>query len=142
MMGEFQHSLDEKARLTIPARFRDELGPRFVLTKGLDHCLFAYPQAEWANVEARLKALPLANAAARQFVRLFFSGAAECEVDRQGRVLIPQGLRDHARIERDVVIIGVGTRAEIWARAEWEAYSERAAGSYAEVAEQIAGLGI
>lgn len=141
-MGEYLHSIDEKGRLTIPARFREELGERFMVTKGLDHCLFVYPMSEWKAVEAKLKALPLTNTAARQFVRLLFSGAAECEPDRQGRVLLPPTLREHARIDRDVVVIGVGTRAEVWAKAEWDRYSQEAGSAFEEIAEKITDLGI
>lgn len=142
MTGEYSHHVDEKGRLTIPARFREELGERFVVTKGLDHCLFVYPIPEWSAVEAKLRALPLTSTAARQFVRLLFSGAAECEPDKQGRVHLPPNLREHARIERDVVVIGVGTRAEVWARAEWERYSAEAAAAFEETAEKITDLGM
>lgn len=141
-MGEYLHNIDEKGRLTIPARFREELGERFMVTRGLDHCLFVYPMSEWKAVEAKLKALPLTNTAARQFVRLLFSGAAECEPDKQGRVLLPPPLREYARIERDVVVIGVGTRAEVWSRSDWDRYSQEAGASFEEIAEKITDLGI
>src|SRR5690606_39701742 len=95
-LGEFQHALDDKGRLTIPAKFREGLGPRFIVTRGLDHCLFVYPPAEWLVLGARLKSLPLTKADARAFVRFLFSGACECEPDRQGRIMLPPGLRQYA----------------------------------------------
>ncbi|BDG60765.1 division/cell wall cluster transcriptional repressor MraZ [Caldinitratiruptor microaerophilus] len=136
-MGEYQHTIDAKGRLIIPARFREELGERFVATRGLDNCLFVFPMAEWQSLEARLRELPFTRADARAFVRFFFSGAAELEVDAQGRVLIPENLRSYARLERDVVIIGVSSRVEIWSRSEWEAYQAKADQSYEELAEKI-----
>ncbi|MCL6635854.1 MAG: division/cell wall cluster transcriptional repressor MraZ [Peptococcaceae bacterium] len=136
-MGEYQHNIDAKGRLFIPARFREGLGDRFVLTKGLDGCLFAYPRREWEALEQKLKSLPFTRSDARAFVRFFFSGAAECEADRQGRVLIPGNLREYARLAKDVVIIGVSSRVEIWAREQWEQYSARAAAAYEEIAEKI-----
>ncbi|OPZ71261.1 MAG: cell division protein MraZ [Firmicutes bacterium ADurb.Bin456] len=139
-MGEHQHNIDTKGRLFIPARFRQGLGDLFVLTKGLDGCLFAYPRPEWAAMEQKLKSLPITKSDARAFVRFFFSGAAECEVDKQGRILIPGNLRTHARLEKEVVIIGVSTRVEIWARDLWEQYSARATTAYEEIAENLAGL--
>ena len=141
-MGEYQHSVDEKGRLIVPAKFRDTLGEKFVVTKGLDNCLFVYPQAEWSNLEAKLKALPLTSANARAFARFMFSGATEVEVDKQGRINLPQNLRDHAKLDRDVLVIGVNTRAEIWAVEEWKAYQDKAGESYEEIAEKIVDLGI
>lgn len=141
-MGEYQHSLDDKGRLIIPAKFRESLGPSFVATRGLDHCLFLYPQAEWQSLEAKLKTLPLTNANARAFVRFFFSGAGECDLDKQGRILLPPNLREYARMERDVVVIGVSNRVEVWAKSEWETYSSEADESFESIAEQIVDLGI
>ena len=139
-MGEYHHSIDLKGRLFIPARFRQGLGDLFVLTKGLDGCLFAYPRAEWAALEQKLKSLPFTKSDARAFVRFFFSGACECEVDKQGRILIPGNLRAYAHLEKEVVIIGVSSRVEIWARDMWEQYSARAASTYEEIAEKILDL--
>ncbi len=141
-MGEFHHSIDEKGRLIVPSRFREALGERFVITKGLENCLFGYPMDEWRGVEAKLAALPFTNADARAFVRFFLSGATECEVDRQGRILVPANLRDYARLEKDVVIIGVGTRLEVWSREGWERYSLDTQMDTAGLAEKIANLGI
>ncbi|MCG0274732.1 MAG: division/cell wall cluster transcriptional repressor MraZ [Thermosediminibacteraceae bacterium] len=141
-MGQFQHSLDSKGRLIIPSKFRELLGETFILTKGLDRCLFVYPKDEWILLEQKLKALPLTKKDARAFIRLFFSGASEVEMDKQGRILIPPMLREYARIEKDVVIIGVSNRAEIWSKEEWEIYSKEAEGSYEEIAENMVELGI
>lgn len=135
--GEYQHSLDEKGRLSMPAKFREVLGERFMVTKGLDSCLFVYPQSEWRILEDKLKNLPFTNKDARAFARLFFAGASECEVDRQGRILIIGNLRDYASLAKDVVIIGVGTRIEIWSKEAWEGYSQNTQSNYEELAEKI-----
>ncbi|MBE3590308.1 MAG: division/cell wall cluster transcriptional repressor MraZ [Firmicutes bacterium] len=139
-MGEYRHTLDEKGRLIMPARFREGLGETFVVTKGLDACLFAYPMAEWQALERKLRALPFTQANARAFVRFFFSGAIECQLDKQGRALIPPHLREYAKLEREAVVIGVASRVEIWSQAEWERYTDRAAADYAAIAEQLAGF--
>ena len=136
-IGEFMHALDAKGRLFIPARFREGLGERFIVTKGLDRCLFGFPLAEWGKLEKRLYRLPFAKADARAFARLFFSGAAELEVDKQGRVLIPANLREYAGLVKDVVILGVSTRVEFWAQEEWERYSAQTQAAYEEIAEKI-----
>lgn len=140
-MGQFQHALDPKGRLIIPARFRELLGDTFILTKGLDRCLFVYPKEEWAVLEQKLKSLPFTQKDARAFIRFFFSGAVEIEMDKQGRILIPPQLREYAGIDRDIIIIGVSNRAEIWSLTEWEAYSQQASASYEEIAEKL-NLGI
>jgi MraZ protein len=136
-MSEYQHNIDAKGRLFIPARFREGLGDSFIITKGLDGCLFVYTRDEWSALEQKLKSLPFTRGDARAFLRFFFSGAAICEVDKQGRALIPANLREYARLEKDVVIIGVSTRVEIWAKEHWEQYSARAAASYEEIAEKL-----
>ncbi|MEW6771370.1 MAG: division/cell wall cluster transcriptional repressor MraZ [Bacillota bacterium] len=136
-IGEFTHALDAKNRLFIPARFREGLGERFIVTKGLDRCLFGFPLAEWGKLEKRLYRLPFARADARAFARLFFSGAAELEVDKQGRVLLPANLREYAGLVKDVVILGVSTRVEFWAQEEWECYSAQTQAAYEEIAEKI-----
>jgi MraZ protein len=136
-IGAFQHTLDPKGRLFIPARFREGLGPSFVATKGLDRCLFLYANSEWEQLEQKLRKLPFARAEARAFARLFFSGAAVLEADKQGRVLLPAHLRDYARLEREVMVIGVSSRVEVWARAEWERYSGEAGEAYEEIAAKL-----
>jgi len=136
-MGEFRHSLDEKGRLIVPAKFREGLGDSFVVTRGLDHCLFVYPLQEWHHLEQKLKQLPLTRGDARAFMRLFFSGAVDVDVDKQGRILIPQNLREYARMDRDVVIIGVSNRVEVWSEKQWEEYSDEATGSFEQLAEKL-----
>lgn len=136
-MGEYQHSIDAKGRLAVPAKFRDALGEKFVVTKGLDNCLFVYPMEEWQALEQKLKALPFTKADARSFVRFFFSGATECELDKQGRILLPVNLREYSKLDKDTVIIGVSTRVEIWSKEHWEKYSTEAEGAYEEIAEKI-----
>lgn len=136
-MSEYQHTIDAKGRLFIPARFREGLGDSFIITKGLDGCLFVYTREEWDALEQKLKSLPFTKGDARAFVRFFFSGAAICEVDKQGRILIPGNLREYARLEKDAVIIGVSTRVEIWSKVQWDEYSAKAASSYEEIAEKL-----
>ena len=135
--GEFQHALDDKGRVIIPARLREELGDRFVITRGLDQCLFIYPSGEWARIEQKLKELPFTRSDARAFTRLFFSGAAELEADKQGRILIPQNLREYAGIEKEVMIIGVSSRVEVWSEKAWREYSSEANQHFEEVAEKL-----
>ncbi|MEW6623134.1 MAG: division/cell wall cluster transcriptional repressor MraZ [Bacillota bacterium] len=141
-MGEYQHSIDPKGRLIVPSKFRDDLGLKFVITKGLDNCLFVYPMDEWKLLEEKLKNIPFTKADARAFVRFFFSGANECELDRQGRILLPSNLRDYAKLDKDVVIIGVSSRIEIWAKEVWEDYSKEAELDYEGLAEKLQDLDI
>ncbi len=141
-IGEYQHSLDNKGRLIVPSKFRDQLGDVFIITKGLDNCLFVYPKDEWEILEGKLKQLPLTSKDARAFVRFFFSGATECELDKQGRILIPGNLREHCKIDKDAVIIGVSNRAEIWSKEEWDLYNDDESLSYEAIAEKMAELGI
>ncbi|MGI6421886.1 MAG: division/cell wall cluster transcriptional repressor MraZ [Syntrophomonadaceae bacterium] len=141
-LGEYQHALDNKGRITIPSRFRELLGERFVATKGLDNCIFLYPLEEWKSIEEKLQALPLTRADVRSFVRFFFSGAAELELDKQGRTVLSLNLRNYAGIEKDVSVIGVGSRIEIWASDKWESYNQNAAASYEDIAEKLIDLGI
>lgn len=118
-MGEYNHTIDAKGRLIIPAKFRELLGTEFVLTRGLDGCLFIYPVDEWKGFEQKLRALPLTNKNARTFSRFFVAGAAMCELDRQGRVLVPQTLREFAGLEKDVVLTGNLDRIEVWSKDKW-----------------------
>jgi MraZ protein len=119
-LGEFEHSIDDKGRLTIPAKFRDELESGIVITRGLDGCLWAYPRSEWETLtEKMLRELPSNTPAGRNFARFFFSSAVDSIPDRQGRVLIPQNLRTYADIQNETVVIGVMNRVEIWSPARW-----------------------
>lgn len=141
-IGEYQHSVDTKGRIIVPAKIRDGLGEKFVMTKGLDGCLFVYAADEWTKLEAKLQTLPLTSKDARAFVRFFFSGATECEIDKQGRALIPPTLREHAKLDKDIVIIGVSSRVEIWSREEWERYNSDENISADDIAEKMSLLGI
>ncbi|GIO85270.1 transcriptional regulator MraZ [Paenibacillus faecis] len=136
-MGEFQHSIDEKGRMIIPAKFRDLLGTSFVVTRGLDQCLFVYPLQEWEVLEQKLKALPLMKSDARAFTRFFFSGATECEWDKQGRVNLPANLRQYAKLEKDCVVLGVSNRVEIWSKDIWEQYFQQSEDTFNEIAEKL-----
>lgn len=136
-MGEYQHNLDAKGRVFIPARFREALGDSFVLTKGLDDCLFVFPMAEWQALDKKLKSIPFTKRDARTFSRIFFSGACECEIDKHGRILVPQNLRDHAKLAKEAVFIGVSSRVEIWSAEIWEGFKTNAASSYEDIAEKI-----
>ena len=142
LIGEYEHSLDVKGRLIMPAKLREDIGEKFIITKGLDGCLFVFSQTEWSNFEEKLKTLPLTNKNARDFVRFFLSGAIECEIDKQGRFLIASNLREYANMEKDVVIIGVGTRLEIWNRDKWKSYNSDENISADEIAENMTMLGI
>ena len=139
-MGEYNHTIDAKGRLIIPSKFREALGDEFVVTKGLDGCLFVYDNKEWSAFEEKLKSLPLTNKDARRFVRFFLAGATLAEVDKQGRILVPGTLREFAGLEKEVVLVGVGSRVEIWSKDRWED-----AASYddvEEIAEHMAELGL
>ncbi|SHJ61139.1 MraZ protein [Clostridium cavendishii DSM 21758] len=140
-IGEYQHGLDSKNRIIIPSKFRDEIGDKFVITKGLDGCLYVYTINEWKVLEGKLKSLPLTNKDARAFVRFFFSGASEIELDKQGRGLIPQNLIEYAGIEKEIVSIGVLTRIEIWSKAKWQEYNESNI-DFDSIAEKMSDLGI
>lgn len=118
LFGEYQHNIDEKGRMIMPAKFRDDLGDSFILTKGLDNCLAVYSKKEWQAIEGQIRSLPLSKS--RDLQRFWFSGAAEVEPDKQGRILIPANLRSYAELTKDVVVIGVSNRAEIWDKDRWE----------------------
>ncbi len=139
-MGEYNHTIDAKGRLIVPSKFRDVLGEYFVITKGLDGCLFVYDNSEWELFEQKLKSLPITNKDARQFVRFFLAGAATVEVDKQGRILVPSVLREFAGLEKDVVMVGVGSRVEIWSKAAWE--NTESFEDMEEIAEHMADLGL
>ena len=118
-MGEYSHTIDAKGRLIIPSKFREQLGEEFVLTKGLDGCLSIYPNDEWAAFEEKLRALPLTNKNARTFSRFFVAGATSCELDKQGRALIPAKLREYAGLAKETVFVGVLSKIEIWSKERW-----------------------
>ncbi len=136
-MGEYHHTIDQKGRMIIPAKFRELLGDGCVITRGLDQCLFGYSYDEWKILENKLKTLPFTKKDARAFTRFFFSGATECEVDKQGRVNIAPPLRDYAKLDKDCVIVGVSNRFEIWNKSNWDTYVTESADSFAEIAESM-----
>lgn len=139
-MGEYNHTIDTKGRLIVPSKFREALGDTFVVTKGLDGCLFVYDNQEWNAFEEKLKSLPITNKEARQFARFFLAGAAEVEVDKQGRILVPNILREFAQISKDVVLIGVASRIEIWSKERFEGMASFE--DMDEIAEHMAQLGL
>lgn len=141
LMGEFQHNIDAKGRLIVPAKLRDELGEKFIVTRGMDGCLFGYPLSEWTMLEEKLKTMPLAKKDTRTFVRYFYSAATECEVDKQGRINIPATLRAHGHLEKGCVIIGVSNRIEIWDEARWAEFSAEAEENFDEIAEAMTDFG-
>lgn len=138
--GEYSYNVDPKGRVGIPQKFREILGTRFIVTRGLDECLFVYPMEEWEKFSQQLKSLPISNPNARQFVRFFMSGAVECELDKQGRILIPQTLRNYVGITKEVVVTGVGQRAEIWDLKKWDEYNSQLSSD--EIATNMESLGI
>ena len=139
-MGEYNHTVDPKGRVIVPSKFRETLGDEFVVTKGLDGCLFVYDMKEWNVFEEKLKSLPITNKDARQFVRFFLAGAASVEVDKQGRILIPGVLREFAELTKDVVLIGVASRVEIWSKERWNGTASY--DDMEEIAEHMADLGL
>lgn len=141
-IGEYYHNVDTKGRLILPAKFRSYLGERCIATRGLDHCLFLFPIEEWKVLEQQLKSLPLSKSEARAFSRFFFSGATECDLDGQGRILLSSSLREYASISREVAIIGVSSRIEIWAADRWAVYCSGAEETYEELAEKMGEGGV
>lgn len=139
-LGEYRPSLDDKGRLILPAKLREGLGHGFYLTKGLDRCLFIFPEGEWSQLEAKLQSLPFTRSDVRAFTRFFFAGASDGEMDKQGRVLIPPTLREYAGLQKETVVIGVGSRVEIWSAEQWEEYNRERSLSFEEMAEKIVEL--
>lgn len=140
--GEFQHTLDPKGRMIIPAAYREELKGKFMIAKGLEQCLFIFSMPQWNSLVDKLQTLPLSNTSARDFNRYFFSSAAECEMDGQSRILISPGLRKYAGLEKDIAIIGVGSRVEVWDKTKWESYTQGENLSPENIANTFALLGI
>ncbi|MFB0527114.1 MAG: division/cell wall cluster transcriptional repressor MraZ [bacterium] len=141
LIGQYHHSLDGKNRLFIPARLRQNVR-KFVITSGLEGCLFVYALENWKKITERLKTLPLTKADARKFLRTFLSGANECPVDDQGRILITKTLCSYANIKKEVIVVGVLDRIEIWSKSNWERYQKEAEKKFVEVAEKLVELGI
>ena len=139
--GEHEHTIDNKGRLIIPSRFRESLKEydidKLYITRGLDKCLFMFTENEWKTQEAKFRAMSFTKSEARKFNRLYFSGAAQIECDKQGRILIPKYLKDYAAIRRDVVIIGVSNRIEIWSKDSWGEYYSTSKESFEDVAQNL-----
>jgi MraZ protein len=136
-LGQYEHTIDEKGRLIVPAKYREPLGDNFIITYGLDVCLFVYSLEEWKTLAEKLKLLPLGKRDARAFKRILFSRATNCTIDSQGRVIIMKYLRDYARIDKEVMIIGVSDRIEIWSKDIWQKYFDKIEDSYEDIAERV-----
>lgn len=141
LLGEYKHSIDSKGRIIIPAKFREKLGEHFIVTRGLDGCLFGYSLEEWEKVEEKLQELPMAKRDARKFTRFFYSAATECKIDKQGRINLPQTLIDFAELEKTSYLIGVSNRMEIWSQEKWLNFTEEAETSYEDIAEDMIDFG-
>ena len=139
LMGEYHHNIDEKNRLIIPSKFRNELGDSFVITRGLEKCLFVYSLEEWENIVNKLKTLPFTRKDSRDFTRFFMSGATECMLDKQGRVCITSPLIHYAGLTHDCVIIGANDRLEIWDNDAWNNFFESNEENFASIAENLFG---
>ncbi len=139
-VGEYLHSVDNKGRMALPAKFREVLGPRFFIARGLDKCLFVYPSEEWALVVEKIKEMPLNQRDSRAYARYFLSGATEVEPDKQGRIVLPANLRDYACLAKDVYVLGVGSRAEVWDKGEWDGMKAEIGQSFSTIAESVAGV--
>ena len=139
--GEYEHSMDRKGRLIIPSKFREVFKEnyveRFFVTRGLDTCLFVFTEDEWKKQESRFRGLSFTSREARQFNRIYFSGACEVTCDRQGRILVPQYLKDFAKIKNDAVVVGVSNRMEIWAKEQWKEFYQNTKDSFEKIAENI-----
>lgn len=136
-MGEYHHNIDDKSRLVLPSKFRNMLGDKFIIARGFEKCLYVYSLAEWEKLESKLKTLPFTKSLARTFIRTFFSGATECEVDKQGRTSLTSPLVSHAGLTKDCVIIGANDRIEIWDLSEWDKFMLENSDKLSEIAENL-----
>ncbi len=141
-IGEYQHTIDPKKRLAVPSKFRGELKNKVVVTRGLDKCLFVYPQKIWEEIAGKLGTLPVGERDTRSFIRLMLAGAADAEVDKQGRILIPDYLKSYAELKKNVIIAGIFNRLEIWDETKWKVYKKNAEKNTDEIAEQLGKLGV
>ncbi|MEI6101055.1 MAG: division/cell wall cluster transcriptional repressor MraZ [Eubacteriales bacterium] len=142
LIGEYQHGIDAKGRVFMPAKFREELGENFLITKGIGKCLFVFSLEEWNRFADKLKLIPTTDISSQTFIRMFFAGACECEPDKQGRILLPQRLRDFCELTEEAVVIGVGSRVEVWSAQNWQKYNEGAYEDYEATLAKLAQLGI
>lgn len=141
-IGEYQHAIDEKGRLAIPVKFRKKLSGGAVVTRGLDNCLFVFSMTEWKKLAEKIAALPMTQADSRAFSRLMLAGAVDVETDGQGRVIIPEYLRQYAGLKKDAVVAGLFNRMEIWDRAAWEKYKTKTEKNAEDIAERMGELGV
>ena len=137
LMGEFHHNIDDKARLVVPSKFRYELGETFVITRGLENCLFVYSLNDWNKIVDKLKTLPFTKKDARTFLRFFLSGATECSFDKQGRIQVPQPLASYAQLKKECVIIGVNDRLEVWSEELYDNFFNENEPKMSEMAESL-----
>jgi MraZ protein len=142
LIGEYTHTLDPKKRLSLPAKWRAELGTKLVLTRGLDTCLFVYSEKQWRDISEKVAALPLGQADTRGFNRFFLSGAVEVEVDKNGRILVPDFLKTFANLESKVILAGIHSRVEIWDEAKWNAYKATIEQKADDLAEKLGDIGV
>lgn len=142
LIGEYKHTLDPKKRLSLPSKWRRELGKKLVVTRGLDNCLFVYPKAEWKSITDKVGKLPLGQADTRSFNRFFLSGAVEVEVDSVGRILVPDFLKDFAKLDSKVVLAGIHDRIEIWNENKWESYKRSIEKEADQLAEKLGEIGV
>ena len=136
-MGEYHHTIDEKGRIIIPSKFREDLGEKFIITRGIENCLFVYSLSSWEKITNKLESLPFTKKDARQFVRFFLSGATTAEFDKQGRVNITSPLISYAKLQKDCVVIGTGDRLEIWSQEDWDAFFDSASSNMSDIAENL-----
>lgn len=141
-IGEYQHSIDGKNRMALPAKFRKEFKGKAVITRGLDNCLFVYPMKEWQAIAEKLGNMPVGEKTTRSFVRLMLAGAVDVEIDSQGRVLIPDYLKNHAGLEKETIVAGLFNRLEVWSKNAWEKYKNSAEKDQDEIADQLGRLGV
>lgn len=142
LLGEYQHNLDAKGRMAVPAKFRQQLTAGAIITRGLDHCLFVFSGKEWETLAQKLVALPLAQANSRAFVRLMLAGATDVDLDKQGRILIPNYLKEYAGLKKQTVVAGLYNRIEIWDSEAWKQYKAKTESQSEEIAEKLSELGI
>lgn len=141
-IGEYKYSMDEKRRMSVPAKMREDLGETGVITRGIDNCLVLYPAEEWQKLAQKLQSLPSAKGESRAFVRLMLSGAAEVSFDKLGRILVPSYLAEYAGLEKELAIIGLGNRIEVWDEQNWEKYKRNKESKVGNMAEKLEELGV
>ena len=142
LIGEYSHNIDQKGRVFIPAKFREELGQSFIVTRGIGTCLFVFSVEVWLEFAAKLGSVPVTDQKMQVFLRMLFASASECDTDKQGRILLPARLREYAGMQKEMVAIGVMSRVELWSAENWQEYNEHANDEYEATLEKLAELGI